>query len=289
MTYLVSLISIILVLFLFIDEQELRKREYIFKSLTQDERKKYIRRKKYIKENLNIIESVTINNLPKEIFAKSEYILLHKEGTKISKKLEDKLIYNFIYRKEILCLYNGRYSFKTSEKAGRWEKIKLYIYSNLLNYINIFDKQSNDSYMAILGKCEDIENYSSKKKSISYLADGLIARINLEKKEEKKKVITMYIDCIKNLSIGTSLKVGIFLFSTGSVTLNLIRSAFNISSDIYPFILALSIYYCYTKILQHMYKSIGKIKYLATYLFPIYILIYIIVTINIGIHSLKKT
>ena len=113
--------------------------------------------------------------------------------------------------------------------------------------------------------------------------------MNLESKEEKKKVITMYINCIKNMSIGTSLKIGIFLFSTGSVTLNLIRSVFRITSDIYLFVLALSIYYCYTKILQHMYKSIGKIKYLATYLFPLYMLVYIIVTINIGIHSLKKT
>lgn len=288
MMHVISLVSMILVLFIFIDKYELKDVEKIFKHLKMQDSDQYIAKKTYIKSNLEIIKMKTVFQKDEKMpDSEKQYVMLYKEGIEINDGLKDLLIYNYIISKTSIAVFEGSYILRTNNEKKKFKKIQAQIMSNFLNYINIFDKENIDNYFVIIAESSELQNIKTKRIT-HFFGNNINLEINIEDNSKKKELQELYVNGIKGMSIKTSAKIGLFIFSIGSVTLNLIRSVINITDNFYAFLVSLAIYYCYTMVVKCMYRSIGKMKYVFTYMFPIYILVYFTLMIYIGIHSLKK-
>lgn len=287
MTNIVATLSIVLVLFLFIDEKKLKTKEQIEKKLNKQEKEEYIKKIKDIQSNMAVekIENIQdIDRISNKV--SSKYIFAIEDNLNISDDVKEKILYNYLLDNENLCLLKGRYNLEKISKKF-FLNLKNNILIDILNYINLFYKNNINNYHIIVGKVTDITKYIGKQKvknNIYSCTEDIYIYL-----KDSKEVFLRYKESIKNINIKTMMKIGIFIFSTGSITWNFIRSCILIQNDIYIFLIAAAIYYCYSKVVSYMYKTIGRMKHIATYIFPIYVVVYIITYLYFIIWGSKKT
>lgn len=285
MTNMVAILSIILVLFLFIDEKKLKTKEQIVNNFI-DKNKEYMSKLKYIQNDIINLEFSNIQELKENLNSIQEkYIFISKNNINITDEFKEKIIYNLSLNDDQVMLIKGKYSIQ-KEGSNLCVKYTNEFLIDTLNYMNIFDKESINNYYIIIGKTVNVQKYiygEKTTKTICSEADKLY--INLKDSQE---IFDKCRQNVKNINIKTIIKIGIFVFTTGSITWNFIRSLVLLDQDIYMFLIATAIYYCYTKVVERMYITIGKMKYIASYIFPIYLIIYICTYLYIIIYSKKN-
>lgn len=287
MTNIVATLSIVLVLFLFIDERKLKTKEQIEKRLNKQEIEEYTKKIKDIQNNISVKEVENIEYM-EDILKNvtSEYVFLLEKELNLSDNIKEQIIYNYILGNQAICFLKGKYSSRKVKKKT-FLNLKNGILIDILNYINLFYKDKIDNYCIIIGKVSDITKYIKKYK-VKNNRYSCTEEVYIYLKSSKE-VFLKYKESIKNINIKTVVKIGIFIFSTGSITWNFVRSVIMIENDVYLFLIATAIYYCYTKVVGYMYKTIGKMKYITRYIFPIYLVIYIFTYLYFSIWGIKKT
>lgn len=160
-----------------------------------------------------------------------------------------------------------------------WSIKKIYI--DIINYLNIFNKQDVETYAVII--CEKTENISFEKQfrenAVSYISSNITNIIIEEEKIKKDKLKKIYLNKLNNANLSLILKILLLIISGSIITTNLIYSVLY-EINIKELILATVIYYCYSYIIRYIYKPLGTRRVVASYIFPIYFLSYIIVSLS---------
>ena len=282
-----SVIILVIVTFVFISDRSVKsidriKNEKIDLDITQQINN--------IKEKLDVIKVNTedtnyINILKTTEKSQKEYILLQNSKLELNDSEIDILIANYINCGEIPSGFNLLYVYLDK----KWSFKKLYI--DIINYLNIFNKKDLSTYGVIICKKDDVisnEN-SLKNKLISYTPSGA-THIKFTKEEIKtEKLKRIYINKIKEANLSIIIRILLLIISGSVITTNLIYSILNVNNNINGLIISGVIYYCYSYIIIYIYKPIGRRRLVATYIFPIYFLSYIIVGIGaLGSRVIKK-
>lgn len=216
------------------------------------------------------------------------------------------IIANYILTEEKTCGFNIQYEYKTSKKQLKRLVNKMYVLG--INYIDVFDKQTIFSYGVVIIKREKLLNIlyafdmhqkykvrNLKKKIIVSFLPSYLTKYNMNENDKKLKITIkqIYIDKITSSNILLVLKTLLLSIAGWGVAANVILAALNINDGIYPLIIAIVTYYCYTYIFKYIYKTMGKYRVIVSYLFPIYIILYIILTVytflNKGINSAQAS
>lgn len=286
MTNLVATLSIILVLFLFIDERKLNTTEQILDKYISD-KNEYVSKLNYIKRNIINIQFLDIKQLKQKLNnINKEYVFIFKEGINIEDEVKEKIIGNYLLNEDRIMFIKGKYNINTKKDSFTF-KIKKGILVETLNYINIFNKEDVNSFDIIVGKKINIQKHLSKEnKYRTKYIDMIDVNITLE---DYHDIFYQYKQMFKRINVKSIIKIGIFMLSTGSITWSFIRALVHINQDIYMFLVATAIYYCYIKVVKRMYLTIKKIKYIAPYVFFVYIIIYISAYLYIIIYRKKRT
>ena len=123
---------------------------------------------------------------------------------------------------------------------------------------------------------------------ISFIPNDYIT-IKIDRNTTKRELKSIYLKKISCANIKIILKVFLLIFSGSLITTNLLLGVFNIARNFSNFLICLIIYYCYSYIIRYIYTPMGKQRIIASYLFPFYFVMYIIITIyNFITISIKK-
>lgn len=203
-----------------------------------------------------------INDISKIKSLNVEYIILKNKHIKLDNL--NTLVANYISQDYKMCGFNFNYKL-----SGNIFK-KAYIAG--INYLLLFQKNNIESYGAIILKKEEIEKCN--KKLISFVADEIL--VYEENVDEMKN---LYTKSLKYMDLNMIIKSLLLIVIGSMVTANLIYTFISIDYTNYMnFITALVIYYCYAYILNYIYKPVGRYKMFVKYIFPIYILLFILIT-----------
>ena len=272
-----SVIVLIIVTFVFISDKNVKIFDY-----STNEKTDVINKIENIKEKLHItylseknMNYTNIIQIGKQ--AEQEYVMVCNEEINLSDEDITTIVYNYVLCDEHPCGFNLLYIYNQK----KWSVKK--IYTDIINYLNIFNKRDFATYGIILCKKEDLtlDERIIKDKLISYTPCS-ITNIALDnKKIQKENLNKIYMKKIKKANLDIILKIILLIISGSIITTNLIYSVINANNNINDLIISIVIYYCYSYIIRYIYKPIGKNRILATYIFPIYFIAYII----IGVYS----
>lgn len=279
-----SVIVLIIVVFIFMADRKVKTIEAIRK-----ENNDILKEIETLKQNLKLIKvepkDMEYSKLQKNIETiKQEYVLIQNEEIKLNENDVNKLIANYIKVEKNPCGFNLQYSY--NEK--KWSFKKLYI--DIINYLNIFNKQEISTYGVVISTKEDLTKIEKefKEKLISYIPTE-ITNVNFTNDKIKKEQLKeIYIRKLNSANISIILKLLLLIISGSIITTNLVYSVFDINNNINSLIIAIVIYYCYSYIIRYIYKPIGKQRVVASYIFPLYFIAYVFVSIQTLISKVIK-
>lgn len=273
-----SVIVLVIVIFIFASDRSVKSIDNIIKEKTDINILQEIRN---VKEKIDVIKISTkdmhyANILKITKKTKNKYVLLQNSELELTEKDIDTLIANYIYSNKISCGFNLLYVY--CEK--KWTFKKLYL--DIINYLNIFNKKELSTYGVVICAKEDFSKCENKfKKDIVSYTPSQYTHVEFTKDEIKTtKLKRIYISKISEANIDIVIKILLLIISGSIITTNLIYSIFNVNNNINGLIISLVVYYCYSYIIRYIYKPIGKQRVIATYIFPIYFISYIIVGIS---------
>ena len=216
------------------------------------------------------------NNILKQVQAsKSEYIILQNDELNLNSSQLDTFIANYIDNNKKTCAFNLLYVYK----GKKWSLKKIYI--DIINYLNIFNKNDLTTYgLIICTKYDFLQSEKKFKKSLTSYTPVESTHVEFTREEIKiANLKRIYIDKLTKANIDIIVRLVLLIISGSVITTNLIYSILNVNNNINGLIISCVIYYCYSYIIRYIYKPIGKHKIVATYIFPIYFISYIIVSI----------
>lgn len=282
--YYTALVSMVLVLFLFLKDKKFLTKEEIIKRNHRYTIDEITKKEQYIKNN---IKCLRYTDKLQDSNIKEEYILLYREDVVLTENLKQEIYLNYLIEQEKICAFTGRYISEFNKRDTWKDKIKGYFYSTLLNYISIFDKDNIDNYFIIMLKTKDLKalvNKSIPLKNIkSFDSERICINIKYRTKKDRRDIVEKYLYGIRNMSIKTTVRIGIFIITASTITFNLLNNIISLEKNIYKLLVSIFMYYCYSKVVKYIYKSVGRLRYIAPYLFPLYIISYIITYIYIVI------
>ena len=276
-----SVIVLIIVTFVFASDKKLKQIEDIQNGNEDNKNNELLR---YIDEfNNNKVEIIKIKenemnyDFMKRIISSkcSEFVAFQNKEVILNKDEYKRLIANYIENDKKMSGFNLIYNYEE-------EKISLKsIYVDLINYLNIFNRKEFSTYGIVICKKEDFnkDEKTLKKEIISYNC-GNIVKINLKKQNiTKEKFKNIFVNKLRKTNFSLMLKLLLLVFSGTLITSNMLYSLINIKENISRLIISLVIYYCYSYIIRYIYSPLKKNKTFASFVFPIYFIIYIITTI----------
>ena len=272
-----SVIVLVIVTFIFISDRNIKSIERI------KEEKKILdieQEIENIKEKLQVIKLSSkdmnyINILEKIKSCKKEYVLLQNNELEVDDNKITVFIANYIDVNKKACGFNLIYV----DKEKKWSLKKIYL--DIINYLNIFNKKDLSTYGVIICRVQDLNKSENKfkKELVSYAADN-ITYIEFDKEKVKtKKLKRVYLRKIQEANFDIIIKIFLLIISGSIITTNLIYYIFNVNNNINNLVIALVIYYCYSYIIRYIYRPIGPRRIVATYIFPVYFIAYIVVSI----------
>lgn len=269
-----NVIVLIIVSFIFVSDRKIKEIEELEKQDSE-----ILKKAEEIMLNIQVIDmenTESVNFGENVVRSGKQYILLKNKWLNLDNELVKILIANYIISNKKICGFNAIYY---NSKANKKVNLKT-IYIDGINYLEIFNKQKLDNYgVVIIDKEYLIENNDYKKDIVSFVPGKNI--------KLKSDCSNLSLDSIKKMclnklyksDITIILKIMLLILAGSTITANLIYSVFNILNDVTGFIIAAIIYYCYSYIIRYIYEPIGRKRLVATYIFPIYFLSYIVVVI----------
>lgn len=281
-----SVIVLVIVVFIFMSDRKVKDITIIEK-----ENNEILKQIEQVKQNLKIVKLETKDMNYDEILKniqtlENKYILIQNSKLKLSNQDIDTIIANYIVEDESGKSIGG-FNLLYSYNEKKWSLKKLYV--DVINYLNIFNKQELATYGVIIcRKSDKTQTEKQFKENLISYTPAEFTNITFENKEiNKKKLKKIYINKLSNANISIILKILLLIISGSIITTNLIYAIFNVN-NINGLIIAAVIYYCYSYIIRYIYKPIGKQRILATYIFPVYFVSYIVVSIHTLITKVIK-
>ena len=270
-----SVIVLVIVTFVFISDRSVKSIEQLNK--TNNELRKKIND---IKGKIQVIElenSITNYSELIELVEKTtgEYILLKNKKISLNDVCIDTVIANYLICNKNVCGFNLLYQYK----KRKWSLKNIYV--DIINYLNIFNKNDLSTYGIIICSNNFLKmNKSDFNSQLTSYTPSKYTVIELNDLEIKYSYLKkIYINKLIRADISIIIKILLLIISGSIITTNLIYSILN-TNNINGLIIPSIIYYCYSYIIRYIYRPIGKKRIFASYIFPIYFIAYIIVLIS---------
>ena len=279
-----SVIILIIVTFVFVSDRNVKSIEDIRKNKNDIDSEI-----QSIKSNIEIINVSSLEmNYNNVIYlaqnSKEEYVLLKNREIDLKEEDIDIIIANYVSTEKRTCGFNLLYEYN----EVKWSLKKLYI--DIINYLNIFNKYDLSTYGIIICTKNNLalNEQEFKQKLLTY-TPAEFTDIEYNKQEiSASKLKRIYINKLTKSNVSIIVKILLLIISGSIITTNLIYSVLNVNNNISGVIISAVIYYCYSYIIRYIYKPVGKQRIVATYIFPIYFIAYIGVTIYTGISKVIK-
>lgn len=183
------------------------------------------------------------------------------------------LIANFINENKQTCGMGFQYDYIVKEKS-----LKTIIYKLLaacLNYIEMLSRHDKLNYPLIISEKNQLIQDIKNNNIISFTLSPHLSR-KVETEDLKGNVLKKHKISFKNIvSIILTIMSGTVV--TANIVYNII-SIIKLDGNIYDIVACIIIYICYANITVEIYKPMGIFRFVASYLFPIYIVVFIIFT-----------
>lgn len=262
MNYLAIFVLVIVVIFL-LQKQQIK--EYKEENVSKENLAKI----KYVKENVIYICTKSLTDkevLEKVKQANYKYVFLTKNPN-ISESEKDTVIYNFVLHFEVPCGFSVLYYAKP--KGNVFKNIFWPLAAACINYIQMLRREELFSYFFVCMKKEDAYLTQIKLQSFE-LSNILRSEVtSIKTKEFVLKKTKLKFSAILNF---------FFVILAGSlVTANVIynlNAVITMNASVYNVVACALIYVCYANVLSKVYSSMGKFRFIASYLFPVYIVVY---------------
>lgn len=274
MNYLAIFILVIVVIFLLQKKQVTKYKE-------ENVSKENLTKMHYIKENTEYIytkDKTDIQIVDEINTSNKEYVFLTKED-KITQNQIDIVIYNFILEEENVCGFNMLYYVQNTK--GIIKNIATHILVACINYIQMLRKEDIYSYHFVCLKKDNILKGKTKninKKKVNVQCFELSEFL---KKEVTTFRVKEFVLKRNKLRISSILNFAFAILAGTVVTANVIynlNEVINKNASVYNVLACALIYVCYSNILSKVYSPMGRFRFVASYLFPIYIVLYVVLT-----------
>lgn len=216
----------------------------------------------YVLDNITIISSY--EELKRKTINTQYVLIANKELADISKLV---IIKNFVANEFKTCGFNYHYTVLKKDKF--FKKIMNELKAVCVNYINIMD----NSHTVICGKSENIKEDIQKNNIISFEASEKL-KADIVEYNFSKKVTEKF-----RINLKSFVSVFLTIFSGSIVLANVLYNAVQLmqfKGSIYDIVVCVLIYICYSNITIYVYASLGKFKFIASYFFPIFIVLYLL-------------
>ncbi len=266
MNYL-AIFMLVIVVFFLLKKNQLVK--YDEKKLSSKE----LELMKYIKNNIVYINTnnKTISEIATNIQdLDCEYVMLTKRG-RLKPEDENTIIYNFVLNNEKSCGFNVEFYCDNSKNKFRNVLNKLIV--ACVNYIQMLRKEDISTYYYVCLKKSErlVRNLDVQ---IFEISPNLKERLNEIKLKE-------YLLKRNKLRFSNILSFFFMILAGAIVTANVLynlNAVIVFDASIYNVIACALIYVCYANILGKVYSPMGKYRFIASYLFPVYTVVYIVLT-----------
>jgi len=279
-----SVIVLIIVVFIFISDRKIKNIDTI---LGVDE--EIFIKIEELKQNLKIInlksKDMHYNKIKKILNEQNEeYLLIKNSNINLNKQNIDTIVANYIICGKRPCGFNLLYSYETKKLSLKR------IYVDIVNYLNIFNKQELDTYAIMIVKKTDFQNNEKRFRQniVSYTPTEFTNVVISDEYMKGNNFKRIYIAKINNSNKQIIFKLLLLIISGSFITSNLIYSILNIDNNLTNLIVSIVIYCCYSYIIRYVYSPIGKQRVLASYIFPIYFLSYIFISIYMVVAKVIK-
>ena len=274
MNYLAVFILVMMVFFLMSKKQIVPCR---IRQLDDSDIKKI----EYIKNNIGYIftKNKSETQIMDEINKSNKKYLLLSQNESISEHDSQLVIYIFYLSCAKPCGFNAEYYYDSAQSYSK--KIIGAFATACVNYIQMLRKSDVYSYYYVCVKKEDIINSKCKIQNFE-LSEHL--KQKLTKSEFKNYILRN-----DKLKIGSLINFFFTIITGTIVTANVwynLNSVINHEASIYNVIACSLIYVCYANLFAKLYGPMGYFRFIASYLFPIYIVVYVISTAYYYIRSI---
>ena len=277
-----SVIVLVIVTFVFISDRSVKNIEMIEDSNIIDKICDINNELEIIQLDEKNINYININQMIKR--TKKQYILIKNSKLELNECGKNTLIANYIVSNMKPCGFTLLYQYNR-----KWSLNKMYV--DIINYLNIFNKEDLDTYGVIICTKQDFlkgENYL-KNELVNYTPCEITSIVFSKQEIKNINLKNIYINKIFNANFTIIIKILLLIISGSIITTNLIYSILNANNSINGIIISGVIYYCYSYIIRYIYKPIGRQRIIATYIFPIYFVSYIVIgAYTFGSRVIKK-
>lgn len=183
------------------------------------------------------------------------------------------LIANFVNANKKTCGMGYQFEYISKEK-----RIKTLIYKLLvacLNYIEMLSRHDKLNYSLIIAETNKLVQDIKSNNIVSFTLTPLLAR-KVEKEDLKESILKKH-----QISLRNTISILLTIIAGTVVTANIIYNLINVihlQGSVYNVIACALIYICYANITVEIYKPMGIFRFVASYLFPLYIVVFVIFT-----------
>lgn len=223
----------------------------------------YINRKT-IKNKEDLIKKIKELNCNHIIFGDIE---------ELNKTEEKTIIANFVFLNKVTCGFE--YEFKYMNHSKNIKNLLYKLLAACLNYVEMLSRHNIMDYSILIARKETIEQDIKSNDITSFTLSPFLSK-KVEKEDLKEHVVRKHKISIKNLvSIILTIMAGTIV--TANVVYNVVN-IFKGEGNIYDVVACTIIYICYANITVEIYKPMGIFRFIASYLFPLYIVVFIVFT-----------
>lgn len=203
-----------------------------------------------------------------------QYVLIKTSGVNLNLESVKTLIANYINVERKACGFMPSYTYKYMNHKT-FNDIKQELKIATINYINIFSKEDLNSYGVIILNKEELENIINDENKSEIITFSPSEQIEVTWNENNKNNVIEEVKEIYDADFKAVIKSGLLIAVGLTVTANIISATYDFNLN--NIIISGIMYWCYMFVLKYMYSPIGKYKVVAKYLFPIFLMCYLVI------------
>jgi len=266
----VAITFLVLVVFFLLANKKLIPYEEIIKNNNIRRAVEQVR-KNIIYINRDQVE--TIEEIETRISKANSKYVVYGDIKDLNEKQVNVLIANFVNVNKETCGLGYQFEYVSKEK-----RVKTLLYKLLaacLNYIEMLSRHDKLNYSLIIAETNKLMQDIKNNNIVSFTLSPLLTR-RVETEDLKEGVLKKH-----KISLRNTISIILTIIAGTAVTANIIYnliSVIRLEGRIYDIIACTLIYICYANITVEIYKPMGIFRFVASYLFPLYIVVFIIFT-----------
>ena len=229
-----------------------------------------------VKQEIGYINRTNVKNIEELNLSldkiKFKYVI-YGDVNDLDKKQVDIIVANFVKLNLKTCGFGFQYGYKSWEKT--FKNLLYKLLAACLNYIEMLSRQNKLNYSLIISSKDTIVQDVKRNNIEPFTLSPLLSR-KVENEDLKESILRQ-----RKLSLRNIISVMLTILAGTTVTANIIYTLIDImhfEGSIQSVIACILIYVCYANLNIEIYRPMGKFRFIASYLFPIYIVVFIIFT-----------